>query len=286
MMIQSQSMMPEQLIVIFNIFQIEKSCISFCRSLRRTSVGVSPGWWVMANISCLDKAYLVKGCEYRGSGFFPPLPAPDLQVEFTCTQTQTFPQEGSPQGQAGEEISSGEHGQADLVAHLSHTLYCCYHFHFHLSDLQVYILSDSIPGQGRKGLLSLLSSLFLQKALMQTCGGLTASVKDFKICLFVSCLVSSYAPILIICLFLSHLVRICVTLYFLCPCKMPSVLPGTRQGINMNKYSQHLAPWASGSTSRFAAFQPFGSIQAQSNRLCSCAAIVPQALPLRTSLNS
>lgn len=121
---------------------------------------------------------------------------------------------------------------------------------------------------------------------MQTCGGLTASVKDFKICSFVSCLVSSYAPILIICLFLSHLVHICVTLYFLCPCKMPSVLPGTRQGINMNKFSQHLAPWASGSTSRFAASQPFGSIQAQSNRLCSCAAIVPQALPLRTSLNS
>lgn len=64
----------------FNIFQRDQSCTSFCGSLRRLSVGGALGWWVMltVNISCLDKAYLVKGCEHRRSGLYPPLPTRPL----------------------------------------------------------------------------------------------------------------------------------------------------------------------------------------------------------------
>lgn len=43
----------------------------------------------------------------------------------------------------------------------SHAFYSGYHFHSHLFDLHVYILSNSIPGQGRKGPLGVLSSPFL-----------------------------------------------------------------------------------------------------------------------------
>lgn len=39
-------------------------------------------------------------------------------------------------------------------------------------------------------------------------------------------------PIFITLLFISDLALIYVTLYFLCPCKMPYVLSGARQGIN------------------------------------------------------
>lgn len=87
--------------------------------------------------------------------------------------------------------------------------------------------------------------------------------------------------------FFSHLAIFYVTLYFLCPCKMPYVLPETRQRIDTwINIASTLAPWASGSISRFTAFWPFGSIQAQVNRLCSYLGMVLQALPRRPSLNS
>lgn len=53
--------------------------------------------------------------------------------------------------------------------------------------------------------------------------------------MLVSFLASSYAPVLVICLFLSHLALalIYVTLYFVYPCKVPYVLLRTKQLINI-----------------------------------------------------
>lgn len=126
------------------------------------SAGGVPGWWVAANlnVSWLDKAYLGKGCEYQGSGLFPPLPVPDLLAECTCLQVQTSPQEGRTTGWTWEEVCQGEHWQADWTSHLRCAFQtCCYHFHFHLSDFHVYILSNSKLGQGQQGLLGLLKLL-------------------------------------------------------------------------------------------------------------------------------
>ena len=54
------------------------------------------GWQPTVNVSWLAEAYLVKGCEHRGSGFFPLFPAPELLAECFCLWIWTFPQRADP----------------------------------------------------------------------------------------------------------------------------------------------------------------------------------------------
>lgn len=54
------------------------------------------GWQPTVNVSWLAEAYLVKGCEHRGSGFFPLFPDPELLAECFCLWIWTFPQRADP----------------------------------------------------------------------------------------------------------------------------------------------------------------------------------------------